>query len=1632
VPDEWQAARNTTEVTCTGKRLCLLTSITSHRGSVFLKGTSCSRRRDEVGFRSTTSVFRIAGRASSGRLAVMEASHRKRAHEWDTKQKQQRGPVSRPPRPTATVPQTSQILASSSNKPSAAWQRLSTSSTVSASRLSSGSNEEYSTTATRRLRPSALPRSTTFQSGNRVEPISSSRQSPGSATLGQFQTRGSESLHSATDARPQPQPTLRRKYPSIKAPSSKSSGDSPKTSFDTDTDSLLGFPYERQQTLKASVAAPNMYARSQQYVELPPSLIPELQALAGSHARPSTAQGHSVSSISSPSTQHTESPEPWSSRNTTPMSMSSYSPGIVQPLRINQSGKRANTVPLPTNTRSRTTRLPVLQETLTSSSSSEAGREQMAVTKEPALSTPKKQKRSRIDTMEAPTPPPRSASVKRGNIGDVLDSGIGFASKLDDRHDQDRSHVENSPLTKRSSGIGDIMGGITPSRIIPTTRGEAAEWQSKPTRPSRSQVMSLEPRHPTHLKPKFDINTSQTRQGDQVMQPSRRVEARVPNLPNKSSGYSTAKSSLDSTMPTSRLLRRERPPSYTSPTDSQPSQAEIPTAARPRTPGKLARLGAFIRGKKTPEPDPAKNNTRKLQRKGPVAGTGHEGYGKYAKHSKKFSLSSGTVDSQRSASSIDKGPSRPGTGKTSTSTRRDSKTRTSQSDMEEFVAQRLKPVHITGGSGRSSGHHQAVWSTSETASPSVPAPSHSQQPSTESFASGSNDAARGLLIQGADASSSFTSSPRLIQRPYSPGFKVNRSPEPNASKQFQSSLPYLQRTETPQSFVSTSQVSVEAYTRPIHVMDEDLLKKQDKKGRKLKWNIFSRGQSSNKITANAPKRPVAASPEMPVRISAIAAPRSVPYYAMIESESENNISDMGEYFEQFASPPPRPHTEEPWMRPHQEAYRPPSTLLPSFPVPGFPDYAAHESRQPQSEYEPRQETQTAPPSTERPLEARPRRLAQVGRIPMVVSRKDRRHTPNAHSFSRPFQPGQDQSPRLTGDGEFERPHLEIHTELLPARPFTEVDSGKPASAPPELLSSARDLGISLTQEYMAPIERQVSQVSNSTSEEGQAYVSAPVRVLHHAVQRPPSRYHGEDEVWNEYDDFLDHVMSPSKSKRKGKESHRDGLEQAASSSPPVPQRLQDRAYDPSAEWRDIGPSTQTPAIVFPEALDESRLSGDIRLRRSRIISALHSSIDPSSPFSVARFFAGYADSDKSSVERLSVSGPRTSGFLAANSLMAAPNRSSGDSASQPDVVLFDVVEKERDPAADNELHYASLMISRWLSFGHVLFSPAQDDVCNNPDRHILVLDGLRNDDFSYYCCVTFKTAYVHSLKEVEPRRRRPSDSGHAPPNYRTAEVSNFAEKFPFPPTFFSVVVLRFLPAMSDRTLQNLITEAKRVLAPGGHLELMLLDLDIVNMGTNTRRAIREMKIKITNSDSSISLKPISDNIQAILGRKGFAKLNRCVVGVPVAGKIAGSMDSSGSSRSSGGSYAQKNRFSQDSQKAAAHRAANPHIGENFSLNDLISDHTPGSDEKIAKIVSTTARFWFSHCYESQVTRGGKTPRSILSDRKVLNECKMRASSFKLLIAHTQKPNEFKRRTVSEPMLPTLATAGARSGRRNFS
>ncbi|KAL8866010.1 MAG: hypothetical protein Q9174_006555 [Haloplaca sp. 1 TL-2023] len=138
----------------------------------------------------------------------------------------------------------------------------------------------------------------------------------------------------------------------------------------------------------------------------------------------------------------------------------------------------------------------------------------------------------------------------------------------------------------------------------------------------------------------------------------------------------------------------------------------------------------------------------------------------------------------------------------------------------------------------------------------------------------------------------------------------------------------------------------------------------------------------------------------------------------------------------------------------------------------------------------------------------------------------------------------------------------------------------------------------------------------------------------------------------------------------------------------------------------------------------------------------------------------------------------------------------------------------------------------------------------------------------------------------------------------------------------------------------------------------------------------------------VSLKPASDNIQKMLGRRGFENLSRCMVTVPVAGLLS------------------------DSRKGSLD-------AEDKSLGDMLKDHSVEGDEGITKMVSRVGRWWYSRCYESQLLAGQQQQEgeeivegSIWNDRQLLRECEGFETGLKLLLCYAQKPSLAKRRTIS--------------------
>ena len=650
-------------------------------------------------------------------------------------------------------------------------------------------------------------------------------------------------------------------------------------------------------------------------------------------------------------------------------------------------------------------------------------------------------------------------------------------------------------------------------------------------------------------------------------------------------------------------------------------------------------------------------------------------------------------------------------------------------------------------------------------------------------------------------------------------------------------------------------------------------------------------------------------------------------------------------------------------------------------------------------------------------------MPQVGRIPRVISRRDRPHKPAVTSFSRPFQRHNLINFARTSDDDVasvagnKRHILGLQTDVLPGRPFSFPNSGQAVTVPAEA-HITRPLGDFESRPACLPIAgRDVPvDLAASSSDSVLSMTNLQPDALH--------RHHTEeDEIWNEYNDLLDDVMSstspdPALSPSSGQLFGHAAHPQRAAERPESRFRFgslqkPDHNRNPTqASSVDLSPASLCAKAGVKHRL---RRSGTVPVRRSNSLVSPPSSLTANT----GHIFLNDAISTTGN-------GQQSRGANSGEPCLLSPSPQAPYPAFArlPEVshhqstALLDVAERDHEgPAGQSDLRFAALMTSRWLSFGRVLFSPAHNRVEANAGQRILVIDGLGNDDWSFYCAVTYPRALIYDLKETDVslggQRMRPQDLRRAPPNYRRVGLPNLAERFPFPLCYFAAVVFRFPAAMSDTILKMAFLECKRVLIPGGHLEIGLIDLDIVNMGTMTRHAVRDLKARMIDADPDVSLKPVSDNVQDILGQGGFENLNRCVVGVPVAGKVA----TSSGSQSSGSSRESYRDGRNDGSGTYQRR------GANFSLSELVSDHSATSDEKITKMVAKVGRWWYTRTYEWAVLPGGDLKKSIWSDKRLLHECKARGSGFKLLIAYAQKPLEMRRRSSSEPIRMTAAVAG---------
>ncbi|KAL8884378.1 MAG: hypothetical protein Q9215_007560 [Flavoplaca cf. flavocitrina] len=1329
-----------------------------------------------------------------------------------------------------------------------------------------------------------------------------------------------------------------------------------------------------------------------------------------------------ANSSGSSTTRRSESPGSFS-RTSTPTSISSYSPGIPvttkSPLRTRQISPTRSRPPVTRNWQGNHSKqelstdtspgLSAVQELATSSSSSSTVRGNQSSHHRNQAPVPSQQ-----------TSPQPGGTSKSDLPPQFTSRNVPFS------HDEPQSRV----------GAHDSFSHVALS---------ASQFPSKtpPPRPSREGTPGLE--DVVITSPIIRSNLSRL----ETTGHKRRESLEKPLFPpgSRVETASSTRSFLEHSKSTerSRLTKTSRLPSPDLATvgSSETWSAEKPpnritahhgasrshNASRGREPSPVSaeagkstsRFGFFSR-RTSPVRDQRSESIEKAVKKGPAAGTGHEGYGKYARRGR--SGSAGTSAS-RGRSSSSNGTT--GSVGRTPSSRKSSFTSRDEPEMDDFLRDRLNPVIISGGRVSSDQRNSGAdlyRTASEASTASILSSDDSsfgkaQQSSQNRFAgstmviNSSNPSRRAskVLPRGKETTNSTITSdaddgssstrPNLATRRSmhrSQLFKegesvrvpapintraVAPSPSINSRDTFQSSA-----LKTGSSLQSTDDISEGRegnWLRP---------RKAEKPSKSpSKWNFFQRTNAAQKKSSSRrPSQDRERPQEVPVAITPRPEARPVAYYAMIDNNGQDVDDPEGlvpslEDVERLRPPLSR---MEPSVDYHASASdrrreHKQSMLLPS------PPTMAGEFTNIQGPPSPKVLHRQPVPISQPPVEDRQpirkpseSRLQQVGRIPRVVSKRDRPHKPPAQSFSRPFArgttvPKQQQQQQPTYDAyrrkhpeTTDRPILGIQTERIPSDPWGDPASAKPASAPvrPYAQSHNQD-----RQEFMIMPQRITSEMSGSSSSGGMSFVLAP------ADTKQPGYKPHEDDVWNEYDDFLDNVESPAPLPTKPVETA------SKRNSPPKPRMtpapLQIRkgstaSSTQSTSGRDLPPMTVAPTSALPSP--PSRM-------------ALLSPNLASSPMSFSDFISGYGDRNRSSA----VSNLRQSSVSGSHYSQASIHSIASSSADQKRHTQI-MAEKTRNSSnSQSNLRFSALMTSKWLSFGRVLFSPAHDDILQStkqtPNR-VLVLDGLGNDDWSFYCALTYPDATVYNLNSFKRmsshRRQGIGNPVQSPPNHRQIFHTGMNAPFPFPKGYFSTAVFRFPVATTEAAYYNAVSECKRVLRPGGYIEISILDLDMVNMGNRARRAVRGLKTRMQMARKDVDLKPLSDNIQKMLGRRGFENLRRGMVTVPVAGTLDGSETSS--------------------------RNASMDEGQGKSFADMLNDESESGDEGITRMVSRVGRWWYERCYESgERGREGEEEvggESIWNDKALLKECEKKETGLKLLICYAQKPVVSKRRTIS--------------------
>jgi hypothetical protein len=354
---------------------------------------------------------------------------------------------------------------------------------------------------------------------------------------------------------------------------------------------------------------------------------------------------------------------------------------------------------------------------------------------------------------------------------------------------------------------------------------------------------------------------------------------------------------------------------------------------------------------------------------------------------------------------------------------------------------------------------------------------------------------------------------------------------------------------------------------------------------------------------------------------------------------------------------------------------------------------------------------------------RPSRLPQVGRIPKVVTARPQQTSPK--SFSRPFaRVSMIQSVPMLDVIDRESIAVGPSPQRSPSPP-TEMEPSTAVEPEPQLSPEQQ-------QAFFVISPRKDSNATSSSCSEPLSLVNVT------AVVPEKDAALEEDEVWDEYDDLI---------------GNDDGMKvpPSATSSHGVP--FQYEAFESRYAKREKKPNESPTIMTTPLFMDQREVQPlRLALATSSVYSpdfskkmkdAFGGLPTPTTPLSFTDFIAGYGDRNNSVINgsggNRQISSPtqkrnsqRTSSTHSKSASMNDMSRISSDSRLlSTDSRLVPISEQHYvSPVTQMNIRLGSMTVSKWLTFGHALFSPVREEMLEIGERakhhSILVIDGLGN------------------------------------------------------------------------------------------------------------------------------------------------------------------------------------------------------------------------------------------------------------------------------------------------------------------